>query len=787
MNKLKSYWTQNRAVFISVWIIAFLILISLNGGIIKPQESATTVSLRWAERLHSHQQMLRTTLNQKKDYQVRIEKRLVALEKNLDRYDQQIVTYRFFMNSYDSVDAFETILQCQQIVDLHHEFSATKARFNKALQNVLDLIKQRKIWLDDLRSDLDKQDGDLRQKIEANIVAGSQFVQELERFLKPIEEMEKRIIEVDHDLSGLYETAQKRRASILDDMFFKKGLSFAAACQSLPYFMPHWKIKIQEWIGAQIPQDQSIWIRLLLSFAMLIVPGLLMTRHYVLPFLDRFGILSRDDSRTPIFMFTIGLFIASLCISLSMYWIADSQEGVFAQVSEALIAIALLVQAIIFRENDHPLAPTFRAYLPLIVQHIYGIAFYIALAPTLPLTVFIPPLNAIIAVWILWQLRRCKNHPIDVVFLSLSVFVSLICASLAAKGYPHLGYTVTLGWLIVVAQCQIVISLTLRILTTVKNNPKRKITNKLSLSILLPGLWMVTLYSLVNWLGDTYHLNDYFHDIISRPFHVSTLFSLSLSRIFTAILVAFLCFSAIQIARLHLRERIGDAIDSGVGASAFTLGSYGVWIIYILFVMILCEVNTQSLLVMIGGLAVGLGFALKTVAENFIAGMSLLIGQEIRPGDIVNVNDSGLAGKVKRINFRTTMVETEDGAIITYPNAQVIAKGFFNWTRSNPYRRVDVSIDVPYGSDLGRTLKILLDVCQNVPGVEKHPRPMVFISSLESSAIRISLRIWVLISRIREITSNVRISALEAIATDSTEKSLPQNDVNLISATPQEN
>ena len=780
MHPLKTYWSRNKRVLTGIWFVSLLVLFGLNGGIMKPQEDATTVSLRWGERLHAHQRMLRTTLSQKNDYHLLIQKRLNVMRNNLDRYEQQIATYRFLLNSYDSADAFETILQCRQILDLHDEFATLKTNSTKAIHDISALIQHRKIWLDDLRSDLNKQNGAIRQKIEANIEDGTLLIIELERFLEPIAEMQKRIIDIDGKLNALYETAQERRTAILDDMFFKKGPSFLSSCEGLPYFIPHWKLKIQEWFSAQIPQDKTIWIRLVLFFALFILPALTLSRRYILPFLDRFGLLSRNDTRTPIFMTTIVLLSAAACISLSLYWIPDSEEGVFSQVSQALTALALLMQAIIFRENTRTFFPTFRIYLPIIVQHVYGIVFYIALAPTLPLTVFLPPLNGAIVVWLVWQLRQCKNHPIDSIFLSLSMLTSLVCAGLAIIGYPYLGYTITLGWLIVVAQCQLVISLTLRIFTTVKNNPERKIINKLSLSILLPGLWMVTLYSLVNWLGDTYHLNDYIHEIIARPFHISTLLSLSLSRILTAIVVAFLCFSTIQIARLHLRERIGEAIDSGVAASAFTLGSYSVWIIYILFTMLLCEVNTQSLLVMIGGLAVGLGFALKTAAENFIAGISLLIGQEIRPGDIIDVNEKGLSGKVKRINFRTTTVETEDGAVITYPNAQVTAKEFFNWTRSNPYRRYDVTIDIPYGSDLPKTRKILLDVCQDVIGIEKTPRPMVFISSLEDSSIRFTMRVWVLVTHGREIISNLRMKAIEALMHEQIDIPFPQMDVHLV-------
>ena len=287
MHPLKTYWSRNKGVLTGIWFVSLLVLFGLNGGIMKPQEDATTVSLRWGERLHAHQRMLRTTLNQKNEYHLLIQKRLNIMRNNLDRYEQQIATYRFLLNSYDSADAFETILQCRQILDLHDEFATLKTNSTKAIHDISALIQHRKIWLDDLRSDLNKQNGAIRQKIEANIEDGTLLIIELERFLEPIAEMQKRIIDIDGKLNALYETAQERRTAILDDMFFKKDPSFLSSCEGLPYFIPHWKLKIQEWFSAQIPQDKTIWIRLVLFFALFILPALTLSRRYILPFLDR--------------------------------------------------------------------------------------------------------------------------------------------------------------------------------------------------------------------------------------------------------------------------------------------------------------------------------------------------------------------------------------------------------------------------------------------------------------------------------------------------------------------
>ncbi len=49
----------------------------------------------------------------------------------------------------------------------------------------------------------------------------------------------------------------------------------------------------------------------------------------------------------------------------------------------------------------------------------------------------------------------------------------------------------------------------------------------------------------------------------------------------------------------------------------------------------------------------------------------------------------GIYGCVRKIGFRSTVMETEEGAVLTIPNTQLVDSKFLNWTRSNPLRRVE--------------------------------------------------------------------------------------------------
>ena len=67
----------------------------------------------------------------------------------------------------------------------------------------------------------------------------------------------------------------------------------------------------------------------------------------------------------------------------------------------------------------------------------------------------------------------------------------------------------------------------------------------------------------------------------------------------------------------------------------------------------------------IGGLAVSLG--LKDTIANVIGGFGLMLGRVIQPGDYVKV--AGVAGTVKDINWRQTIVRERNGNEMVIPNS----------------------------------------------------------------------------------------------------------------------
>ena len=81
--------------------------------------------------------------------------------------------------------------------------------------------------------------------------------------------------------------------------------------------------------------------------------------------------------------------------------------------------------------------------------------------------------------------------------------------------------------------------------------------------------------------------------------------------------------------------------------------------------------NYNGLLMVMGGLSMGIGFALKDTIENIISGLSLMLGR-LRRGDMIECD--GYRGRVSSLGYRSTMIETLDGSIIAFQNSQLFNK-----------------------------------------------------------------------------------------------------------------
>lgn len=151
--------------------------------------------------------------------------------------------------------------------------------------------------------------------------------------------------------------------------------------------------------------------------------------------------------------------------------------------------------------------------------------------------------------------------------------------------------------------------------------------------------------------------------------------------------------------------------------------------------------NLSSLAFMAGALGIGIGFGLQNIVNNFISGIILLFDPSIQVGDMVQVGEDW--GTVKRINIRTTVVQTFDNTSLIIPNSQMLSNKVMNWSFKDPKVRRQVDVGVAYGFDVQLVRSILLKIVADMPQILDAPDPRVDFMDFGDSALIFRVRFWI--------------------------------------------
>ena len=121
------------------------------------------------------------------------------------------------------------------------------------------------------------------------------------------------------------------------------------------------------------------------------------------------------------------------------------------------------------------------------------------------------------------------------------------------------------------------------------------------------------------------------------------------------VIVGWLVSSAIQrMARRTLAKRSAD--DNRNLHAVLRLGHYAIMFVASVLAFETLGINLTTLFAAGAIFAIGLGFAMQNVVQNFVSGVILLVERTIRPGDILEMG--GEVVQVKELGLRSTLVRT---------------------------------------------------------------------------------------------------------------------------------
>lgn len=176
--------------------------------------------------------------------------------------------------------------------------------------------------------------------------------------------------------------------------------------------------------------------------------------------------------------------------------------------------------------------------------------------------------------------------------------------------------------------------------------------------------------------------------------------------------------------------------------------------------------------------AVGIGFGLQNIAQNFVSGLILLVERPVRHGDFVRVGDT--LGTVDDIGLRATHIITRDEVTIIVPNSALVTAEVVNHSRPTTNLRIRVAVGVAYGSDPEQVRRVLLDVAKAESGVLAEPPPEVRLEDFADSSLLFGLLCWIPHARDDlRISSRLRFAIDAAFRRDRIEIPFPQREIRL--------
>lgn len=179
-----------------------------------------------------------------------------------------------------------------------------------------------------------------------------------------------------------------------------------------------------------------------------------------------------------------------------------------------------------------------------------------------------------------------------------------------------------------------------------------------------------------------------------------------------AVLIIIVTLAVLKLVGMFTRK-LGDLFerkhtDFEARKRASTLSNVVRWtlrviVIAVAFMMLLEQVGLSigPALTAAGVAGVAIGFGAQNIVQDFLAGFFILLEDQIRVGDVVQINDKG--GLVEKITLRMIVLRDYSGNVIYLRNGKIDA--VTNMTKDYSYAVFNIGI--AYREDVDEVIRVL--------------------------------------------------------------------------------
>jgi small-conductance mechanosensitive channel len=151
-------------------------------------------------------------------------------------------------------------------------------------------------------------------------------------------------------------------------------------------------------------------------------------------------------------------------------------------------------------------------------------------------------------------------------------------------------------------------------------------------------------------------------------------------------------------------------------------------------------VNLTTIVGLLAGIGVGLGFGLQNIVSNFFSGLIILFERPIKVGEKVRVGEA--VGTVRRIAIRATTIIADDNTAIIIPNSDFISQRVTNWRYASRNGRVQVKVRCPVSQDPAPVLERLHAAARSMPWANDTPAPQAVLLDMGDGFMHFEVRVW---------------------------------------------
>lgn len=234
----------------------------------------------------------------------------------------------------------------------------------------------------------------------------------------------------------------------------------------------------------------------------------------------------------------------------------------------------------------------------------------------------------------------------------------------------------------------------------------------------------------------------------------------------------------------NMLKRLFDKRDYEPAIESFIQSIVGIalWIILIIAVIGTLGIETTSFAALLAGGGMAIGLALNGTVQNFAGGIMILIFRPFKSGDFIETQ--GFAGTVTEVTITSTKLITTDNRVIVIPNG-ALSNGTINNYSHMPTRRLDLTVDVEYGTSAEKTCELLHTLIKQDERILTtanggNADPFVALSTLKDSSIQFVIRVWVKAEDYWGVNFDLLAKIYDELPKNGIQFPYPKLDVNII-------